>query len=190
MPKQNNYTQTEEEIAVIRQAMNSRNAKVVKRASMVHNLHQGYTPEAVAQIHAVSIATVYNWFNRFQADGIDGLSNKPKAGRPPKANVAYRQRLIEVIETIPQEFDLGFSVWTLPNLQAFMERETGVYLSQNRLSEVLKEEGYVYRRPKKDLGHRQDPDLRLQVQEALEEAKKTLKTGQLGYSIWTKADSV
>ena len=37
-----------------------------------------------------------------------------------------------------------------------MEGETGIRLSQNRLSEVLHLEGYVYRRPKQDLGHRQD----------------------------------
>lgn len=53
-----------------------------------------------------------------------------------------------------------------------MERETGIRLSQNRISEVLQDEGYVYRRPKKDLRHRQDETLRAQVREALEEVKK------------------
>jgi transposase len=95
-----------------------------------------------------------------------------------------------VIESDPASFNLGFSIWTLPALQAFMERETGIHISQNRLSEVLQEEGYVYRRPKKDLGHKQDVDLREQVKEALEEVKKTLKTSASGYSLWTKADSV
>jgi putative transposase len=189
MPKQNNYTRTEEELAEIREAMKSHNARVVKRASMVHNLHQGYTPNEVAQLHNVSEATVYNWFNRYQAEGIEGLKNKPKSGRPPKADVTYRQRLVEVVESSPQDHDLGFSVWTLPSLQAFMERETGIHLSQNRISEVLQEEGYVYRRPKKDLGHRQDPVLREQVRDALDEVKKTHEKGMSGSSIWTKVDS-
>ncbi len=39
-------------------------------------------------------------------------------------------------EAVRQALGLGFSVWTLPSLQAFMECETGVKLSQNRLSEV------------------------------------------------------
>lgn len=190
MPKQNDYTRTEEELAVIGKAMKSQNANMVKRASMVHNLHQGYKPEEVADIHAVSVATVYNWFNRYQADGIEGLNNKLKPGRPPKADETYRQRLVEVVESNPQGHDLGFSVWTLPSLQAFMERETGIRLSQNRISEVLQQEGYVYRRPKKDLGHRQDPILREQVKAALDEVKKTLNKGVSDYSIWTKVDSV
>lgn len=190
MPKQNNYTRTEDEVVEIRQAMKSKNAKKAKRASIVHNLHQGYSPIEVAKLHDVSEATVYNWFNRYQAEGLEGLVNKPKSGRPPKADANYRQRLVEVVETNPEELDLGFSVWTLPSLQAFMERETGVSLSQNRISEVLQEEGYVYRRPKKDLGHHQDEALREQVKDAIDEAKKTPETDGLGYSIWMKADSV
>ena len=51
----------------------------------------------------------------------------------------------------------------------------GIRLSRNCLSEVLQEEGYVYRRPKKDLGHKQDADLREQVKEALDELKKRPK---------------
>ena len=69
---------------------------------MLANLHQGYSPEEVAAIHGVSVATVYNWFNRYQAAGITGLSNQAKSGRPPKADANYRQRLVEVIETAPQ----------------------------------------------------------------------------------------
>lgn len=190
MPKHNNYTRTEEELAEIHQAMKGKNAKVVKRASMIHNLHQGYAPAEVAQLHHVSEATVYNWFNRYQAEGIEGLKNKPKSGRPPKADASYRQRLAQVVESNPQDHNLGFSVWTLPGLQAFMERETGIGLSQNRLSEVLQDEGYVYRRPKKDLGRRQDPVLRAQVKAAVDEVKKTHEQGISGSSIWTKADSV
>jgi transposase len=189
MPKQVDYTLTQEQVFEVAEAMKSHNKNVAKRATMLHNLNQGYTPEKVADIHAVSTGTVYNWFNRYQAEGIEGLENKPKSGRPPKADEIYRQRLMEVIESCPQDHNLGFSVWTLPSLQAFMERETGVRLSENRLSEVLQSEGYVYRRPKKDLGHRHDPELREQVREALDEVKKTHKTGMSGFSIWTKVDS-
>ena len=156
---------------------------------MLYNLHQGHTPDQVSEIHAVSTGTVYNTFNRYQTEGLHGLDNKAKSDRPPKADMAYLQRLVEVIETEPCEFGLGFSVWTLPSLAAFMERETGVKLSDNHLSEVLKREGYVYRRPKKDLGHRQDETLREQVREALEEVKKTHETGISDSSIWTRADS-
>ena len=189
MPKKVDYTLNTEQLSEIRSGMKSRDAKVAKRASMLYNLHQGYRPDQVSKIHAVSTGTVYNTFNRYQIEGLSGLANKAKSGRPPKADEAYLQRLLEVIETEPSEFGLGFSVWTLPSLSAFMARETGVKLSDNRLSEVLKREGYVYRRPKKDLRHRHDETLREQIREALEEVKKTHEMDISGSSIWTRADS-
>lgn len=189
MPKQNDYTLTEAELKQVLEAVKSPIARVAKRALVLHSLHLGYAPEEIARIQALSLATVYNHFNRFKAEGIVGLADKPKQGRPPKANESYRKRLIEVIETHPDDLNLGFAVWTLPSLQEYMRRETGIKISQNRLAEVLREEGYVYRRPKKDLGHKQDENLRQKVKEALEELKKAPQTKILGYSLWTKADS-
>lgn len=190
MPKQNDYTLTEEELEEVRVAMKSDKVKVARRANVLHSLHLGYPPYEVAKVHHISLGTVYNHFNRFKSEGVAGLPDKPKSGRPPKADEVYRQRLIQIVETTPNDLGLGFSIWTLPSLQAYMAQETGVHLSQNRLSEVLQDEGYVYRRPKKDLSHRQNPELRQQVKEALEEVKKAPKTVKSGYSIWTKADLV
>jgi putative transposase len=190
MPKQLNYTLNKEEREQIEVAMKSNTAKVAKRASVIHALHLGYAPKEVARLHQVSLSTVYYQFNRFKAEGIEGLADKPKSGRPPKADESYRRRLVEVIETAPSQFGLGFSIWTLPSLQAFMMRETGVSLSQNRLAEVLREEDYVYRRPKKDLSHKHDMALRERVKQAIDEGKKKPVMAQLGFSIWTKVDLV
>ena len=189
MTKHINYTLGEAQLKHIQTAMKSSNAKVAKRASVIYSLHLGYRPEEASQLHAISLATVYNHFKRFQAEGLPGLANKPKSGRPPKANASYRELLRGVVEGDPRELDLGFSIWTLPSLQAYMTRETGVRLSQNRLSEVLQAMGYVYRRPKKDLGHKHDPQLRQQVKAALEEVKKAPVRGMSAYSLWTKVDS-
>lgn len=170
--------------------MNRNHAKVAKRARVIHSLHLGYPPEEVARLHPISGGTVYNHFHRFQAEGLEGLPHKPKSGRPPKADATYRRRLGEVIAIDPRELGLGFSVWTWPSLQAYMTRQTGVKLSQNRLSAVVQAAGYVYRRPTQDLGHKHDPELRQQVKDALEELKKAPETGRSGYALWTKADSV
>ena len=189
MPKQIDYTLTKEELERVQAAMKSKEARVARRASVIHSLHLGYTATEVAELHQISLATVYNHYHRFKVKGAKGLASQPIAGRPAKADVSYRKRLLAVIETSPSELGLGFSIWTLPSLQAYMLRETGVKLSQNRLSEVLQAEGYVYRRPKKDLAHRHDGELREQVKAAIDEAKKTPDKGLSNYSLWTKVDS-
>jgi len=190
MPKQNDYTLTEAELKQILEGIKATNARVAKRAVVVHSLHLGYAPESIAAMQAISLASIYNYYHRFKAEGLAALTDKPKAGRPAKADVAYRERLIQVLETDPQTWGFAFTVWTLPSLQEYLRRETGVNMSQNRISEILQEEGYVYRRPKKDLAHKQDAGAREAVKTALEELKKAPSVKILGYSLWTKAASV
>jgi transposase len=189
MPKQNDYTLTEAELKQVLEGMKHPSARVAKRAIVVHSLHLGYAPETLAEMQAISLASIYNYYHRFKAEGLPGLIDKPRAGRPAKADTAYRERLIQVLDTDPHHLGFAFGVWTLPSVQEYLRRETGVKLSQNRISEILQEEGYVYRRPKKDLAHKHDAEARAAVQAALEELKKAPQMKISGYSLWTKAGS-
>ena len=85
MPKRHDYTLNETELKQIQEAMKHLDARIAKRATVLHSLHLGYAPEEVAQIHDLTLATVYNYFNRFKQAGIEGLPDKPKSGRPSKA---------------------------------------------------------------------------------------------------------
>lgn len=92
---------------------------------------------------------------------------------------------------IRQGDQLPLRVVGIGDLQAagqrqFRAQQTGITLSRSRFQELLDQLGYVYRRPKRDLGQRQDPQLREQVKAALEELKKEPQQGQSSYSLWTK----
>jgi len=77
MPKQHNYTLREEEVVEIRKAMKSNKARVSKRAHVIYSLHLGYKPADIANLHNVSLATVYNHFNRFKAEGALAYPTNP-----------------------------------------------------------------------------------------------------------------
>ena len=189
MEKENKHQLTKEEVETIREAMKSSIRKVAKRANVLYSLHLGYSPEAVAELQAVSVATVYNHWQRFKLEGEQGLGDKPKSGRPPKADENYRQVLTLTLETEPEALGLGFGIWTLPRLCQYLLEKTGVDLSKNRLSSLLSEMGYVYRRPKKDPSQMADPVLREEFKQRLEELKKAPVSEKLSYSLWTKVDA-
>jgi len=65
--------------------MRSQDAKVAKRASIIHGLHLGHRPDELAKLHHVSLTTIYNYFNRFKAEGSEGLGDKARNGRTPPA---------------------------------------------------------------------------------------------------------
>ncbi len=189
MPKQHDYTLTEEELKQISRAMKHLNARVVKRATIVHSLHLGYCPEEVAQMNGVSLTTVYNHFNRFKMEGIEGLPDKAKSGRPAKATPEYVALLEQTLESDPKEKGYAFTIWTQPRLRSYLAQETGVRISRSRFQDLMQRLGYRYRRPKRDLGHKQDPALREQVKRALTEVKKEPRQVNSSYSLWTKPPS-
>ena len=186
MPKQNDYTLTEAELAEVHRAMKSQKAKVARRASVVHSLHLGYAPEKVAQLHQISLGTVYNHYHRFKEEGSPGLADKAIPGRPAKATEEYIAVLEQTLERDPQELGFAFTVWTQARLRNYLLDQVGISLSRARFQELMQGLGYVYRRPKYDVSHKQDTELRQQAIAALDELKKEPKQAQSNYSLWTK----
>jgi hypothetical protein len=66
--------------------------EVVKRATAIRMLHLGYDPEEVAQVQLVGRTTISNGWLRWNANGIEGLANRPKRGRPSKGTTDYWKR--------------------------------------------------------------------------------------------------
>jgi transposase len=187
MPKQINYQLTEEQLAVVRQAMkHDKRAEVRHRATALHLLHQGMKPQAVADTLAVSLGSIHKWHARWRAGGLDALANQPKSGAPPKADEAYWQRVDEVVAQAPAALGYNFSVWTAERLIAHMAQETGIELSVSRFQTVMRQRGYVYRRPKHDLGNLQDPAARAAAEQWLDELKKVRSPASSTSSLWTK----
>jgi transposase len=186
MPKHVNYTLTEVELEQIRQAMKHREARVSKRATVIYGLHLGHRPDELAELHGISQASVYNHFKRFKAAGIAGLADKAKSGRPAKASAEYIALLEATLERDPQALGFAFTIWTQPRLRSYLAQETGLHLSRSRFQDLMQRLGYRYRRPKRDLAHKQDKNLREQVIAALDELKKEPKPMKSSYSLWMK----
>lgn len=187
MPKARDYHLNEQELAALERAIrHDKRPEVRQRCSAIRLLHLGHKPEQVAQMQAVSIPTVYGWYNRWKEAGIEGLATKPRSGRPPKTGEAYLQVLQETLEKEPQDLGYDFSIWTVERLRLHLEKETGTRLSVCRLRILLKRQGYRYRRPKYDLGHLQDKDAKAQAAELLDELKKRPSQTISSSSLWTK----
>ncbi len=104
---------------------------------MIYNLHQGYKPEEVANWHQISLASVYNHFNHFKTEGIAGLPDKAKSGRPHKATEEYIAVLEETLETDPHDMGYAFTIWTQARLRRYLSEQTGIQLSRSRFQELM-----------------------------------------------------
>ena len=188
MPKTLTFRLKEEELQEIAAAIkHDKRPEVRQRAMGLRLLHEGQSPKAVAEFISVSQPTIYDWHHRWQASGLEGLANRPKSGRPSKADEAYVKLLEQVIEQDPQKLGYAFSIWTAGRLRMHMQKETGIELGQTQFRALLQENDFVYRRPKHDLTNLQDASERQAAEEWLEELKKAPKKERSTYSLWTKA---
>jgi transposase len=188
MPKWINYQLTDEEVQIVDEAINhAAEPEVRQRAMAMKLLHLEHPARVVAEMLAVDLVSIYNWRKRWEAEGMAGLKNRPRSGRPSNAGQAYRELLEKVIGQDPVELGYGFTFWTAGRLLTHMEKETGVRLSPNRFRALLKRCGYVYRQPTHDLSDLQDPKAKEAAQELLDWLKKTpSSTKPSSFSLWTK----
>jgi transposase-like protein len=66
---------------------------------------QQLTAPAIAQIVRVDPETVGAWLKRYQAEGMNGWADKPRAGSPAKVTAAYREQLVQAVRQRPRSLN-------------------------------------------------------------------------------------
>src|SRR5690349_16989353 len=109
-----------EEAAALRRLAHSRtaSARAVERARLCWLAHQGQTVPAIAVAVGVGAATARAWSKRFNRDGLAGLADRGRGGRPPTYTAAAIGDVIAASLTDPQHLGLPFATWTLDRLAA------------------------------------------------------------------------
>jgi len=149
-----------------------RDARIVRRAQMIRLSADGMTPPRIAAMWDVNDQTVRRTIQRFEAEGIAGLRDKPRKGRPPKKTDRYVALLKEAVDANPRDMGYPFSCWTLGRLREHLARQTGIILHPNYLSQIMADSDIVYRRPKHGMAHLRDPEQYNEKKAFLEFVKK------------------
>lgn len=111
---------------------------------------------AVTQTQA-SRSSLIRWRPRFLATGRDGLRDRARPGRPCTLPPAGDALLETALAQRPTVYGYATACWTLADLQDLLARQ-GWMISRATVERHLHRLGYVYRRPRHDLAHRQNAD--------------------------------
>jgi transposase len=148
----------EEEQEIARLAR-SRTAPVrlVERARIIARAQEGMRVPAIAAERGVSAPVVRRWVSRFNAQGLAGLADAPRSGRPATYTAEEVGTLIAASLTKPPDLGLPFGSWTLDRLAAYLHEEHGIALQRSRIGEILQREGLRWRQQETWFGERPDP---------------------------------
>lgn len=132
-------------------------ARRVARAQILWAMLHGARPSAIATRFGLSRPTVYTWIRRFNAQGIAGLDDLPRSGRPTTYTPQETAEVIAAALTDPQTLGLGFGCWTLDRLQAYLNTQQGIAIKRSRIDELLRAKGLRWRTQEGWFGERVDP---------------------------------
>jgi len=169
-----------EAAALNRLVRSNGNARQLRRAQMIRLSSLGHGCGEIARLLNVSVPCVTQTLHRFNREGIGGLSDRPRPGRPPRARDRYIQLLKEAVTTSPQDLGYAFSSWSLPRLREHLFRKTSVLLNPDYLSRLMAKHGIVYRRPRHIMGHLRDQAEYDEKKALLDFLKKTPWPPRLG----------
>ncbi len=133
-------------------------ARQVERAKVVLAALEGEGVGAIAARVQRSPATVYLWLHRYEQQGLAGLADQPRRGRPPTYPREQVSTIIATALTDPQTLGQAYSAWTLDRLVAYLAEHCGITMKRSRLDELLLAEGLRWRKQETWFGARVDPE--------------------------------
>lgn len=134
--------------------------RLVRRAWIIHLAAQGLTAPAIAQQLGMSEKAVRQRLERFAVDGLAGLQDAPRSGRPRTYTEDVDSRVVaKARELPPKPADGDVSPtchWTLDRLQAEL-RKDGLTIKRSQIRRILKAEHIKWQKPRTWL-ESTDPD--------------------------------
>ena len=113
-------------------------SSVPARAQIVLWRADGLSVADVVRMSGASKPTVYKWVDRYERFGIEGLTDLPRSGRPPKVPDHVRSRIVALTRCTPPA-ETGLSHWSSREMAIYLKRAEGIAVSHNFIAQVWRD---------------------------------------------------
>jgi len=121
--------------------------RIRHRAHAILLSHQGASVVELTKIFQTSRTTISQWLDRWDAEGLAGLADKPRSGSPCKLTEAERMRVVELLKQSPHNPAAVLSM---------IKQEMGKSISRSTLKRIARKAGLIWKRMRKSLGGKRD----------------------------------
>jgi transposase len=141
--------------------------RVSERIHMVLLSARGYSVGQIAQIFETSEGTIREWLEHFEKEGVEGLRDRPRSGRPRKVDAVAQEVIETQVETPPSTLGYLFGFWTVLALCSHLAKNLGVTISPSSLRRAMHILEFRWLRPKLDMP-KQDPKAHEKMEKILQ----------------------
>ena len=144
-------TLTKKEEAEIKRIAHSRteSIRMVQRARIIEAMVKDpklAASRAGEQVGFKGAPMGIHWVKRFNEEGIAGLKDAERAGRPPTHTQEVRSALLDLALQKPRNLGYPFELWTLERLQKAFKARQGLHLSDSTIWTWVEDEGFRWRK--------------------------------------------
>jgi transposase len=116
----------------------TKEARIFRRAQAVREVVNGQRLHTVSDALHLTSSALRTWVHRFANQGIQGLVDRPRPGRPPTVTCALAHHLERLVDQDPLQHGSSHSQWSCQELATVLARQTGMQVSRESVREVLK----------------------------------------------------
>ena len=116
----------------------TKEARLFRRAQAVREVVQGQRLQTVSDSLHFTYSALRKWVHRFANQGVQGLRDRPRPGRPPTVTCALAHHLARLVDQDPLPHGSSHSQWSCQELATVLARQTGLQLSRESVRAVLK----------------------------------------------------
>jgi transposase len=116
----------------------TREARVFRRAQAVREVVKGQRLQTVSDALSFTYSALRKWVYRFASQGVQGLVDRPRSGRPPKMTCELEKHLNRLVDEAPLQHGSIHSQWSCRELATVLTQQTGVQVGRESVRGVLK----------------------------------------------------
>jgi transposase len=107
--------------------------------SIVRTEHSADALRDAARAIGMERQTLRDWVIRYNGDGIEGLHDRPRSGRPPRLVPAQMAELAELVEDGPELAAHGVVRWRCADLAVEIQTRFDIVLGERQIERILKQ---------------------------------------------------
>lgn len=138
-------------VRLSKQALRDGAYRVGNRLHAVALNMEGRSAPEIADVLKVHRSNVCLWLQRWQEEGVQGILEGQRPGRPPILSERQRQELVDILESGPVAYGFSSGVWTCPMIARVIEDEFSLSYHPAHVSRILHSLEFSIQRPQRVL---------------------------------------
>ena len=137
------------------------------RIHAVYQIALGKDAKDLQEVYSTSHKSICNWVHRYNAEGLNGLRDRPRSGRPPLLSKSQKSELEEILQTSPLEYGYNTATWTGALAIDIVKTKFGVEYKKAQIYNILRSLDFSFQK-----GRGYYPETEERTEEEVEELKK------------------